>query len=84
MAASIFQAESLVGTKLPILDVCCPVAVEAKAHCLTRTGRYRGSKITELRASLTPGLRLDHKISCWYGYAPFQSVLSKFKSDLRI
>ena len=41
-------------------------------------------KIAELRATLTPSLRLDHKISCWYGYAPFQSVRNKFKSDLRI
>src|ERR1700733_10995041 len=43
------------------------------------------SKIAKLRASLTQSLRLDHnKISCRYGYAPFQSVGSKFKSNLRI
>src|SRR5450755_471473 len=42
------------------------------------------SKITKLRASLSTSLRLDHKISCWYGYAPFQSVRNKFKGDLRI
>ena len=42
------------------------------------------SKITELRASLSTSLRLDHKISCWYGYAPFQSARNKFKRDLRI
>jgi hypothetical protein len=49
-------------------------------------GRARccDSKIAKLRAILTPGLRLDHKIGRWYGYAPFQSVRNKFKDDLRI
>jgi hypothetical protein len=42
------------------------------------------SKIAELMATLTPSLRLDHKVSFWYGYAPFQSVGNKFKNDLRI
>jgi hypothetical protein len=37
-----------------------------------------------LMASLTPSLRLDHKVGCWNGYAPFQTVRGKFKGDLRI
>ncbi len=40
--------------------------------------------VAKLRASPISGLRLDHKISCRYGYAPFQSVDCKFKNDLRI
>lgn len=42
------------------------------------------SKIAELGTTLAPSLRLDHKVSCWHGYAPFQSVGNKFKNDLRI
>jgi hypothetical protein len=42
-------------------------------------------KFAQFSASLTPNLRLDHnEISWWYGHTPFQSVLSKFKNNLRI
>jgi hypothetical protein len=42
------------------------------------------SKIVKLTATLTPSLRLDHKVSCWYGYAPFQPVGKEFKNHLGI
>lgn len=50
----------------------------------TSSGRCCDSKIAKLSAGPIPGLRLDHKIACGYGYAPFQSVGSKFEDDLRI
>ena len=29
-------------------------------------------------------LSIANQISCWHGYAPFQSVRNKFESDFRI
>ena len=80
-------------------DVCCrgmngpisrAVQVILRHRCAERfyaaeprSGR-RDLNIAELRAALTPSLRLDHEVICWYGYAPFQSVVNKFKNDLPI
>jgi hypothetical protein len=47
-----------------------------------REQRRHGADDVRLRATFIPSF--DHKVSCWYGYAPFQSVGSKFKNDLRI